>query len=101
MCPSLQYHTEWSHPTKSSVLMHLLLVFIPLSCTSPFPHYASWDPLPNKLTAPKFCFPGGAVVKNHLPTQETQEMQVQSLGWDDPLEHEMATPSSRLAWRVP
>ena len=29
--------------------------------------------------------------------QETQEMGVQSLGWEDPLEREMATPSSILA----
>ena len=31
-------------------------------------------------------FPGGSVVKNCLPLQETQ---VQSLGWEDPLEKEM------------
>ena len=30
-----------------------------------------------------------------------QEMQVQSLGWEDPLEREMATHSSILAWRRP
>ena len=29
--------------------------------------------------------------------QETQEMGVQSLGWEDPLEKEMATPSNILA----
>ena len=34
----------------------------------------------------------------HLPMQETQ---VQSLGWEDPLEEEMATHSSILAWRIP
>ena len=33
--------------------------------------------------------------------QEMQEMQVQSLGWEDPLEEEMATYSSILAWRIP
>ena len=33
--------------------------------------------------------------------QEIQEMQVQSLGWEDPLEKEMATHSSILAWRIP
>ena len=32
--------------------------------------------------------------------QETQEMQVQSLGWEDPLEEEMATHSSILAWEI-
>ena len=36
---------------------------------------------------------------NHLPAM--QETQVQSLGWEDPLEKEMATHSSILAWRIP
>ena len=30
-----------------------------------------------------------------------QEMQFQSLGWEDPLEEEMATYSSILAWKIP
>ena len=30
-----------------------------------------------------------------------QEAQVQSLGWEDPLEKEMATHSSVLAWEIP
>ena len=29
------------------------------------------------------------------------ESRVQSLGWEDPLEKEMATHSSILAWRIP
>ena len=33
--------------------------------------------------------------------QETQEMQVQSLGQEDPLGQEMATPSSILACKIP
>ena len=32
--------------------------------------------------------------------QEVQEMQVQSLNWEDPLEEGMATHSSILAWRT-
>ena len=28
-------------------------------------------------------------------------MWVPSLGWEDPLEEEMAIPSSSLAWRIP
>ena len=28
-------------------------------------------------------------------------MQVRSLGWEDPLEEEMATHSSILAWKIP
>jgi len=38
------------------------------------------------------------MVKN-LPAM--QENWVQSLGWEDPLEKEMGTHSSILAWRVP
>ena len=38
------------------------------------------------------------MVKN-LPAM--QETQVQSLGREDPLEEEMATHSSILAWRIP
>ena len=33
--------------------------------------------------------------------QEMQKMQVQSLGREDPLEKEMATHSSLLAWEIP
>ena len=33
--------------------------------------------------------------------QETQETWVRSLGWEDPLEEEMATHFSILAWRIP
>ena len=30
-----------------------------------------------------------------------QETQVRALGWEDPLEEEMATHSSILAWEIP
>ena len=35
----------------------------------------------------------------HLPPM--RETWVRSLGWEDPLEKEMATHSSVLAWRIP
>ena len=35
----------------------------------------------------------------HLPAM--WETQVQSLGWQDPLEKEMTTHSSTLAWKIP
>ena len=38
------------------------------------------------------------MVKNLSAVQETW---VQSLGWEDPLEEDMTTPSSILAWRIP
>ena len=40
-------------------------------------------------------------VKNLTTVQETQGIQVQSLGWEDPLEEGMATHSSILAWKTP
>ena len=46
-------------------------------------------------------FPGGSEVKNPPAMQETQEMQVQSLGQEDPLEEGIATHSSILAWKIP
>ena len=42
-------------------------------------------------------FPGGSEVKNLLTMQETW---VRSLGQEDPLEKEMATHSSILAWKI-
>ena len=42
-------------------------------------------------------FPGDAVVKN-LPANARDT--VQSLGWEDLLEEEMATRSSILAWKI-
>ena len=35
----------------------------------------------------------------HLPAM--WETRVPSLGWEDPLEEEMATPCSTLAWKIP
>ena len=40
-------------------------------------------------------------VKNLPATQETQKTWVQSLCWEDPLEEEVATHSSILAWEIP
>ena len=37
------------------------------------------------------------MVKNLPAMQDLQEMQIRSLGWEDPLEKEMATHSSILA----
>ena len=49
-------------------------------------------------------FPGGANGKEImplLPVKERQETLVPSLGWKDPLEKEIATHSSILAWEIP
>ena len=49
-----------------------------------------------------FCFTGASLVAQmikHLPAM--RETWVRSLGLEDPLEKEMATHSSILAWRIP
>ena len=45
--------------------------------------------------------PQNSVVKNLPAMQETQETWVRSLGQEGPLEKEMATHSSILAWKIP
>ena len=42
-------------------------------------------------------FPGGSVVKNPPAMQESW---LRSLSWENPLEEEMATYSSILAWKI-
>ena len=37
----------------------------------------------------------------HLPMQETWETRVRSLGWEDHLEGDMATPLRVLTWKIP
>ena len=50
-------------------------------------------------------FPGGAgsslVAQRVKRLPAMQETQVQSLGWEAPLEKEMTTHSSILTWRIP
>ena len=44
------------------------------------------------------AFPVAQTVKRQSAMQETR---VRSLGWEDPLEKEMAPHSSILAWKIP
>ena len=46
-------------------------------------------------------FSSSSGVKNLPVMQKTQETQVQFLSWEDPLEKEMTTHFSILAWRIP
>ena len=60
-----------------------------------------------KGLAPPKGFIGSKVVSAFLVAQSVknlsamQEMQVRSLGWEDPLEKEMVTHYSILAWEIP
>ena len=46
-------------------------------------------------------FPSSLVVKNPPAMQVMQEMWIQSLGQEDPLEKEMATHSTIPVWEIP
>ena len=56
----------------------------------PAPHNSELESLLNSLMAQRV---------KHLPA--IRETHVRFLGWEDPLEKEMATHSSILAWRIP
>ena len=58
-------------------------------------HFTNWE---GKIYSESKGFPGCSVVKN---PPAMQQIWVPSLGWEDPLEKEMATHSSILAWRIP
>ena len=49
----------------------------------------------------RWGFPSGTMVKNLPGNGEMQNMQIRSLGRENPLEKEMATHSSTLPWRIP
>ena len=48
-----------------------------------------------------YAFPGGSALKNPPAMPELHETRVRSLGQEDPLEKEIATHSSILAWGLP
>jgi len=54
--------------------------------------------IPMFVSGRRMGFPSGLLVKNLSAMQETW---VRSLGQEDPLEKEMATHSSILAWEIP
>ena len=51
------------------------------------------------FVVPSEGFPGSSDSKESVPAM--QKTQVQSLGWEGPLEKGMATHSSILAWKFP
>ena len=53
------------------------------------------------LVCPKATIWASLVAQRLKRLPPMQETQVRSLGWEDPLEKEMVTHSSTLAWRIP
>ena len=92
---TVEYFTEW--------LCHHLVNLLPINGPLCAPH---WKFLKDRPTPYAFWyslqllagFPGDSAVKNPLANQETW---VRSLGREDPLEKEITTHSSILAWEIP
>ena len=61
-----------------------------------YPGLSGW--IPNAIISVLRASLVAQTVK-HLPGM--QETRLRSLGWEDPLEREMASHSSTLAWRIP
>ena len=78
---SIACNREMVHDRKSQLMNQTSLSLILRNCQTP--------PQPSLVAQ---------AIKN-LPVM--WEAWVQSLGWEDPLEEEIATHSSILAWRIP
>ena len=77
------------HQNESATGIHVLL-FKDLFCGEIMSHPRVWPA----------ASPMAQQVKNPPAMQETPDTQFQSLGQEDPLEEEMATHFSVLAWRI-
>ena len=53
------------------------------------------------MTAHALISPNSSMVKNLPALPDPQETWVPYLGWEDPLEEDVATHSTILAWRIP
>ena len=86
------------HSRSCNCFLAFARTFITKSTVSPelLQYVFEFCPIINKLA--KWAFLVVQMVKNLLAVWDTQ---VQSLGQEDPLEKEMATHSSVLAWRIP
>ena len=94
--PPSHFLSLWVLPPQTPVALphlpqpQLLSLNIIQRCFKPLPFFPSHVPLWLRWE------------KKNLPAmRETQEIQVRSLSWEDPLEKGMATHSSILAWRIP
>ena len=66
------------------------------------PQLSSWPFSHNRFCiCLNYCLGASLVAQRIKGLPAMQETRVRSLGWEDPLEKEMATHSSTLAWRIP
>ena len=94
-----QHCVSWRIKRPTIISIHFVLVLICFQIHLSF----SFPPLSFFVSFSQLLFlwqnfPGCSLIKN-LPAMH--ETQVQSLGQEDPLEKEMATRSSIVAWRIP
>ena len=55
-----------------------------------------------EIKIPHYCTPSASLVVQSVKSlPAVQETWGQSLGWEDPLQKEMANHSSILAWKIP
>ena len=101
LCDACTQTRKAAHPAAylmSSVLPCVGLVPSRGGCQDGTKHARD---LQGEMFAKSLPIPGGAGgTESHLPRQETQEMRVQSPGWEDPLEKEMATHSVIRVWDI-
>ena len=67
-------------------------------CSRPVLQKLTARPQVKKIILP---FPASLIAQSVKNLPAGQETRVRSLGWEDPLEKEMAPHSSTLAWKVP
>ena len=98
---------SWVMPSSHLVLCRPLFLLPPIpSSISLFPmKLFAWGGQSTGVSALASFLP--MILRTSLVAQMVKrlptmwETQVQSLGWEDPLEKEMATHSSTLAWKIP
>ena len=92
--------------TALLILGNVLTYFTCLSSTCPLPHIKTFSvsfifPVYSGGSASRFMLFSSLVAQTVKRLSTMQETRVQSLGWEDPLEKEMAIHSSTLAWKIP
>ena len=94
---TMLFKVWWFIPYYWRVILHCMCMGGKTIFTLPFHNTRQITRRKNR-GIPPLCFPGDFVVKN-LPV--IQETWVWPLSWEDPLEKELATHSSILAWGIP
>ena len=110
--------SNWTEPNMAVIIIHTERIFREEYWKVFVPAFLTWSPsrVSHELTYIWYLnfklrdligahvwegFPSGSAVKSPPVMQKTEETWAWSLGREDPLEEEVATHSSILAWRIP